>query len=49
MDPADFVLRDFSSAEREEATLMVALASDAVQEVLKSGFARIQAAVNARS
>jgi len=48
MDPADFVLRDFSTAEREEVVFMVADAADAVRQVLLSDFARIQATINAK-
>lgn len=37
MDPATFVLRDFSTAERAELPLFVDLAADAVSEVVDSG------------
>jgi PTH1 family peptidyl-tRNA hydrolase len=37
MDPADFVLRPFSAAEREEAALMVQLAADLVEVFARDG------------
>ncbi len=48
MEPADFVLRDFSVAERSDVALMVGEAADAVEGVLVSGFARIQGEANAK-
>jgi len=49
MDPADFVLRDFSGAERADAELMVAEAVEAVRDVAVQGWERAQGEVNARS
>jgi PTH1 family peptidyl-tRNA hydrolase len=46
-DPADFVLRDFSAAERKELPFVVADAVDAVAGVLEHGWERAQNAVNA--
>jgi PTH1 family peptidyl-tRNA hydrolase len=37
MDPADFVLRDFSAAERKELPLLIERAADAVEALLKDG------------
>ena len=37
MDPADFVLRDFSAAERKELPLLVELGADAVEALLRDG------------
>jgi PTH1 family peptidyl-tRNA hydrolase len=37
MDPADFVLRDFSSAERKELPLLIERAADAVEALLRDG------------
>ncbi|QOR47350.1 aminoacyl-tRNA hydrolase [Trueperella pecoris] len=36
-DPADFVLSDFSSSENKEIDLLIALAADAVEDVLLIG------------
>jgi PTH1 family peptidyl-tRNA hydrolase len=49
MDSADFVLRDFSGAEREGAALMVAEAADVVRDVALLGWDRAQAEVNTRA
>jgi peptidyl-tRNA hydrolase, PTH1 family len=49
MDPADFVLRDFSAAERADAELMVADAMDAARDLAVQGWERTQGEVNARS
>ncbi len=49
MDPADFVLRDFASAEREEAAIMVGEAADAALDVVRLGWERAQAEVNTRA
>jgi PTH1 family peptidyl-tRNA hydrolase len=43
MDPADFVLRDFSAAERKELPLLLDEAADAVETVVGQG---IEAAQN---
>ncbi|MDQ1293825.1 MAG: peptidyl-tRNA hydrolase, family [Actinomycetota bacterium] len=48
MDPADYVLRDFSGAERSEVPLMIVEAVEAVEDVLRQGWDRAQGAVNAR-
>ncbi|CAL9531695.1 Peptidyl-tRNA hydrolase [Nocardiopsis dassonvillei] len=42
MDPADYVLRDFSSTERGELDLNVERAADAVRTVLTDGLERAQ-------
>lgn len=49
MDPADFVLRDFAAAEREDAQVMVARAADVVMDVARLGWDRAQGEVNARA
>lgn len=40
--PADFVLKPFSATERKELDLVVALAADAVEDVLMKGLAEAQ-------
>jgi PTH1 family peptidyl-tRNA hydrolase len=47
MDPADFVLRDFSTAERKELPFVISDAVDAVTGVLERGWERAQNSVNA--
>lgn len=42
MDPAMFVLRDFSAAERKELPLLVERAADAVEALLADGLAAAQ-------
>jgi PTH1 family peptidyl-tRNA hydrolase len=42
MDPADFVLRPFSSAERDEADVLVERGADAVESLLVDGLDRAQ-------
>jgi PTH1 family peptidyl-tRNA hydrolase len=42
MDPAAFVLRDFSAAERKELPLLVERAADAVEALLADGLAAAQ-------
>ena len=37
MDPADFVLRDFSAAERKELPLLIDRAADAVEALVRDG------------
>ena len=37
MDPADFVLRDFTAAERKELPLLIERAADAVEALLRDG------------
>ena len=46
MDPADFVLRDFSGAERSERDLMIEEATEGIVRVAHEGFERAQASVN---
>jgi PTH1 family peptidyl-tRNA hydrolase len=47
MDAADFVLRDFSTAERKELPFVISDAVDAVTGVLERGWERAQNSVNA--
>lgn len=49
MDAADFVLRDFSGAERSDAAFMVSEAVEAVRDVAVQGWERAQGDVNARA
>jgi peptidyl-tRNA hydrolase, PTH1 family len=42
MDPADFVLRDFSPAERKELPLLIERGADAVETLLRQGLAAAQ-------
>jgi peptidyl-tRNA hydrolase len=49
MDPADYVLKDVPAAEREELLLLVGEATEAVSEIVISGFARTQAKINSLS
>ena len=42
MDPADFVLRDFSAAERTELPLTVDTAADAVESLVEVGLLETQ-------
>ncbi len=49
MEAADYVLRDFAGAQGEEVALMVGEAADAVEELSRSNFARIQGTYNTRS
>ena len=42
MDPADFVLRDFSAAERKELPLLIERGADAVETLLRQGLAAAQ-------
>jgi PTH1 family peptidyl-tRNA hydrolase len=42
MDPADFVLRDFSAAERPELPLLLARAADAVEALITHGITAAQ-------
>lgn len=42
MDPADYVLRDFSSAQRAELDLLVNRCADAVEQLLAHGLAATQ-------
>src|SRR3954468_13560789 len=42
MDPADYVLKDFPSSDREEVHLLLSDAADAVRSIVASGFAPAQ-------
>jgi PTH1 family peptidyl-tRNA hydrolase len=42
MDPAAYVLRDFAAPEREELSLLLERAADAVETLLSSGLAAAQ-------
>ena len=42
MDAADFVLRDFSAAERKELPFLVADAADAVEQLVAEGLLAAQ-------
>jgi PTH1 family peptidyl-tRNA hydrolase len=46
MDPADFVLRDFSPVERKELPFVLSDAVDAVMGILERGWERAQNSVN---
>ena len=48
-DPADFVLKDFSAAERKELDLLVAEAADATELLLARGLESAQNEVHPRS
>jgi peptidyl-tRNA hydrolase, PTH1 family len=48
MDPADFVLRDFSAAERRELPLLIDRSADAVETLLQVGLGPAQNVFNAR-
>ena len=48
-DPADFVLRDFSAAERKELDLLVVEAADATELLLERGLEAAQNLVHPRS
>ena len=41
-DPADYVLREFSSAERKDVPFLVDRAADSVETFLTSGLERAQ-------
>lgn len=47
LDPATFVLRDFSPAERKELPLLLDRAADAVESLVANGLAATQNAYNA--
>jgi PTH1 family peptidyl-tRNA hydrolase len=49
MDPADFVLRDFSSTERKELPFLLGDAADAVELVVTEGLERAQLRVHTAS
>ena len=42
MDPADFVLRDFSAAERKDLEFHVDRAADAVEALVRDGLESAQ-------
>jgi PTH1 family peptidyl-tRNA hydrolase len=42
MDPADFVLRNFSPAERKELPLILGRSADATRALLTAGLAAAQ-------
>jgi len=48
MDPAAYVLRDFSAAERRDLPLLVDRAADAVETLLQNGLIAAQNVFNAR-
>ncbi|NIJ10587.1 PTH1 family peptidyl-tRNA hydrolase [Saccharomonospora amisosensis] len=48
MDPADFVLKDFSTTERKELALNIDLCADAVTELLGRGLAAAQNSFHTR-
>lgn len=48
-DPADYVLKDFSAVERKELGLLVAVAADAVEELVGTGLEAAQNVVHPRS
>ena len=48
-DPADFVLRDFSAAERKELPLLVVEAADAAEMLLQRGLGAAQNEVHPRT
>ncbi|HYN74566.1 MAG TPA: aminoacyl-tRNA hydrolase [Candidatus Limnocylindria bacterium] len=47
MDPADFVLRDFSAAERRDLGVVVERAADATEALIEDGLERAQNTYNA--
>ena len=46
MDPADFVLRDFSPGERKELDFVISDGMDAVHAVIAQGWERAQGLIN---
>src|SRR6266571_1036770 len=48
MDPADFVLSDFSAAERRDLPLLIDRAADAVETLLQDGLGTAQNVYNTR-
>jgi PTH1 family peptidyl-tRNA hydrolase len=48
-DPADFVLRDFSTVERKTLDLVIAEAADATELLLERGLEAAQNVVHPRS
>jgi PTH1 family peptidyl-tRNA hydrolase len=48
-DPADFVLKDFSSTERKELDLLIVEAADAAEALLARGLEAAQNEVHPRS
>jgi PTH1 family peptidyl-tRNA hydrolase len=49
MDAADFVLRDFSAAERKDLAWLVDAAADAVELVVVDGLEKAQLRVHTKS
>lgn len=49
MDPADFVLRDFTPAQRKELPLLLDRCADAVEALLHDGLERAQNSFHARA
>ena len=49
MDPAVFVLRDFTAAERRELPLLIFRCADAVEALLREGLGPAQNAFHARA
>ena len=47
MDPADFVLKDFSAAERKDLGVIVERAADACEALVEDGLDRAQNTYNA--
>lgn len=48
MDPAEFVLRDFSAVERKELPLLVSDAADAVEALVTEGLRAAQQRFHSR-
>lgn len=48
MDPADFVLREFSAVEKKELDFLLADAVEVVEDLARDGWERTQTATNAR-
>jgi len=49
MDPADYVLRDFARAERDELAVTIAEAAEAIADVAARGFAAAQERLHSRA
>ncbi|GAB3285348.1 aminoacyl-tRNA hydrolase [Kineosporia babensis] len=49
MEAADFVLKDFPGAQSEEVALLIGEGADALEELARSNFARIQGVYNTKS
>src|SRR5450631_3940299 len=46
MDAADYVLHDFSAAERKDSAVLIAEAADAIRDVATNGWEKTQQNVN---